>query len=166
LADKLRKSDWPLRFERERSEAALKAAASRCAQKVESEEFAIRNILAIAKQMTPRTIEQMEIRIRSLNMVSAAESLAVAESSPNRSEDQIQSLRRQFSEANDRVSQRRSELDVLIHSIQSKKRQQHTEFRDSAIAVLMKIELAIDNRSGDFANRICVLRAQASPLSE
>jgi hypothetical protein len=63
-------------------------------------------------------------------MASAAESIAVAESDPNREEGQIQRLRIEYDEAERRINERRSELENLIQSIQLAKKAEHGRFRD------------------------------------
>jgi uncharacterized coiled-coil protein SlyX len=152
-------------LERKRMEEARNEAARDFAEKMETAKRSINDILMIAKQKIPGTVQQIEARIQSLDLSRAAESVALVESAQNRDEQQMESLRQQFSEAQTQVAQSRSDLENVIRSMQSAILEQHSGFLNSVKSILSAVELAIEGRQCTFDERIIVLQAPASPLS-
>jgi hypothetical protein len=160
----LRKLELRDRQEQNRIAIAAKEAAAEFERKIKSAEDRIDAMVQLTKNRAPDTLDGIDGRIKSLTMTEAAESLQIVESDDSGPTERKIGLRQKFAEANEKVMQRRSELQALIVSRQSQARMRHQTLRKQIHANLTRIERTIDSRTGIFEIRVELLQSQVQPL--
>jgi hypothetical protein len=162
----LRNLEFQRRRDLEQKKKVAEEAIAAIESKISAVEEQIVKITALAVRQTPDTIDGMEKRIQNLNMELIWNNIEAIALDANCTKQRIMNLRKQFMEANNQVTKRRYELEKLIESIQFDKRQKHEESFRNIKLMLIRVETAINERTGDFQKRFSILSDQISVLNE